>query len=79
MGSFFCNDKKYLLKEFMFVAAYGISCLGINHTIIWPLSLSLVLSTGSFILFDVFLKKVESRMREVIENKVNVEDEKRGS
>ena len=72
VGSFFCNDKKYFLKEFLFVAAYGISCLNINHTILWPLSLSVVLFVGSFIVFDVFLKKVESRIRDMYENKVNV-------
>ena len=78
-GSFLCSDKKYLLKEFVFVAAYGVCCLGINHTILWPLSLSPWLFLGSFLLFDVLLKKVEGRMREVFENKINAEGDRRDS
>ena len=77
VGGFFCRDKKYLLKEFLFIGAYGVACLSINHIIIWPASLSVFLFFITFVLWDVVLKKVEEKIKESGENKINVE-QKRG-
>ena len=58
IGSCLCNDKKYLVKEFLFIGAYGVTCLNINHVILWPVGLSLALFAVTFVLWDVVLKKV---------------------
>lgn len=77
VGGFFCRDKKYLLKEFLFIGAYGVACLSINHIIIWPVGFSVLLFFITFVLWDVVLKKVEEKIKESGENKINVE-QKRG-
>jgi len=50
IGSFFVKDKKFLLKESAFVSAYAVTCLNVNHLIIWPLGLSAVILITSFLL-----------------------------
>jgi hypothetical protein len=57
-GAFLQEDKKYLLKEFLFVAAYSVACLHINHVIMWPAAYSLFLLPLTFALFDILLKKI---------------------
>lgn len=57
VGAFFNEDKKYLLKEFVFVAAYAAACLHINHIILWPVALSLLFLPVTFLLYDLLLKK----------------------
>jgi hypothetical protein len=58
VGACFNEDKKYLLKEFIFVAAYAVTCLQINHIILWPVTFSLFLLPLLFISFDILLKKI---------------------
>jgi hypothetical protein len=72
VGACLFKDKKYLLKEFLFIGVYAISCLGINHLIIWPVAVSLALLTLSFVTWDIFLKKMERCQTENNENKINV-------
>lgn len=62
VGACLFRDKKYLLKEFLFIAAYAVSCLGINRIVLWPLALSIAVMVSVFILFDVVLKKIEAKM-----------------
>lgn len=73
IGSCFQEDKKYLLKEFLFVSVYAVMSLNINHVIMWPVALSLALLPIVFLLWDVALKAVESKLKESSENRINVE------
>ena len=57
IGGCLNEDKKYLLKEFVFVGAYAATCLQINRIILWPVTFSLFLLPLTFIAFDVVLKK----------------------
>jgi hypothetical protein len=57
IGGCLNEDKKYLLKEFVFVGAYAATCLQINRIILWPVTFSLFLLPLTFIAFDVALKK----------------------
>lgn len=58
VGCFFNEDKKYLLKEFIFVGAYAVTCLQINRIILWPVTFSLFLLPLHFLLYDLLLKKL---------------------
>lgn len=57
IGGCFNEDKKYLLKECVFLAAYAATCLQINRIILWPATFSLFLLPATFIAFDIVLKK----------------------
>lgn len=58
VGGWFNEDKKYLLKELMFLGAYAVTCLQINHIILWPVTFSLFLLPLLFLIFEILLKKV---------------------
>lgn len=60
VGGFFSNDKKYLLKEFFFISVYAVTCLSINRITLWPVGLSVIVLLGCFLLFDVFIRKMEA-------------------
>jgi hypothetical protein len=59
VGTFLHEDKKYLLKEFLFIAAYSVTCLQINHIILWPVTYTLFLLPILFTLFDLVCKKIQ--------------------
>jgi hypothetical protein len=52
-----------LLKEFLFMSVYAVSCLGINHIIFWPVALSAVCLPVSFGVLEVLMKKIEEKQR----------------
>lgn len=58
VGSCFNEDKKYLLKELIFMGAYAVTCLQINHIILWPVTFSLFILPTIFLTFEILLKKV---------------------
>ena len=74
LGTISLHDKKYLLKQFVFIACYGVSCLKINRVIIWPVSISAGLMVISFICLEVLVKKYQnySSNQNSKENRVDV-------
>ena len=62
-----------MLKEFLFVSTFTISCLNINHVIFWPAGLSLFIIVLTFLLWEVLLKGIESKLKDQSESKINVE------
>lgn len=58
VGGLLNKDKKYLLKEFLFVGAYAVTCLKINHVILWPVAFSLFLLPLHFFILDILLTKL---------------------
>ncbi len=59
VGTLLNRDRKYILKEFLFISAYSNACLGINRFVVWPLGFSLVILPAFFILMELGVRKVE--------------------
>ena len=65
IGGVFSQEKKYLLKEMLLLAAMGVCCLSINTIIIWPVALSVGLLVVLYLLLDVVVNKMtEGRVEE---------------
>ena len=80
VGAYFEADKKYLLKEFLFMSSYAVTSLSINRFIIWPIAFSSFLLPVVFITFEVLLKlihnsKIEDDVRNKTKNSNQVESE----
>lgn len=64
LGAVLNEDRKYLLKELLFISAYSVSCLKINHIIIWPVAFTLFLVPVVFLLYEVVSKKMQALKNE---------------
>ena len=64
IGGAFYNDQKFMVKEVLIIAVFGITCLHINKMILWPASLSLTVLVTSFILWEVVSKKWSAQSKE---------------
>ena len=53
LSGFMLSDCRYNLKEFLFVAVYAVACFGINHIVVWPVALSLVLLPAVFVGMEI--------------------------
>jgi hypothetical protein len=74
---FYHHHRKYLLKEYVITGVFAVSCFHINHIILWPLSLSLLIVPASLLLFDVASKKMRPSTEESSNPEVtNVVDER---
>jgi len=56
-ASFLNQDKKYFLSELFIISSFGACCLHINHIIIWPcfLGILLIVSTNIIRCIGVYL------------------------
>ena len=73
IGGVFSNEKKYLLKEMLLLAAMGVCCLSINTVIIWPVALSVGLLVTFYLLLDVVVNKMtEGRVEEAARKEGNI-------
>lgn len=59
VGTLLNKDKKYMLKEFLFISVYSNACLSINHFIIWPVCFSLVILPSFYLLMEFGVRKVD--------------------
>ena len=59
VGTLLNTDKKYFLKEFLFISAYSNACLNINHFILWPVCLSLIILPTLYLLMELIIGKIE--------------------
>jgi len=59
IGSCFMKDKKYLLKEFLFIGVYAFTCLNVSQLIIWPIGLSPVILVLSFLFLELLIYKYD--------------------
>lgn len=59
VGTLLNKDRKYMLKEFLFISAYSNACLRINHFVVWPLGFSLAILPTFFLLMEFGVRKVE--------------------
>lgn len=48
-------NRKYLLKELFILSIYAVTCLKINHIILWPAAFSLFLLPLVFVLLEVVI------------------------
>lgn len=64
MGAVLNEDRKYLLKELLFISAYSVTCLKINRIIIWPVTFTLFLVPVVFLLYEVVSKKMQALKNE---------------
>jgi hypothetical protein len=60
IGALVGGDRKYLLKEILFVAAYAACCLQINHIVLWPASFALFLLPLHILLLDLLPHKIHT-------------------
>lgn len=54
--------RKYLLKELFIVSVYAVTCLKINHIILWPVAFSLFLLPMAFVLLEVLVGVIEVKI-----------------
>ena len=59
VGTILNKDKKYMLKEFLFISVYSNACLSINHLIVWPVGFSLVVLPCFFLMMEIGVRKME--------------------
>lgn len=64
IGGTFCKDQKFMTKEILIIAVFGISCLHINKLTLWPASLSLTVLIPCFILWEIISKKLNHHRKE---------------
>ena len=64
LGALLNEDRKYLLKEMLFISAYSVTCLKINRIIIWPVTFTLFLVPVVFLLYEVIGKKMQALKNE---------------
>ena len=72
VGACFNPEKRYLLKEMLIVAAFGVCCLGANGVIIWPAAVAVGLLPVCMLIIDLAAPKLTSecevKTEEVVEN-----------
>jgi len=59
VGTLLNKDRRYMLKEFLFISAYSNACLGINRFVVWPLGFGLVILPSLYLLMEIGVRKVE--------------------
>jgi hypothetical protein len=62
VGGCLNSNRKYLLKELLIVSVYAVTCLKINHIILWPVAFSLFLLPMLFVLLEVAVGMIEGKM-----------------
>lgn len=72
IGGAFCEDQKFMVKEVVIIAVFGVACLHINKLTLWPAALSLTILLLCFVCWDVISKKWSSRIKEVSEARPNI-------
>ena len=72
IGGAFCEDQKFMVKEVVIIAVFGVACLHINKLTLWPAVLSLTVLLLCFVCWDVVSKKWSSRIKEVSEARPSI-------